>query len=175
MKVTSYIVGEKYQNAIGHRDEIKFDVNDGGIIIPIYMYKPTENEIAQMKDTANVRMALVARDDVIIMLLKFGSMNWMDAPYSPWLSRDLTHLPDSVGPDEGFATHLLLFDTSNGELMTQRLFSLQSKLSNDLIKEIRRIKAKPFNMQAYSSDIKSAYRYTTDELVKQAQIVYRIQ
>lgn len=173
--ISSYVVGEKYPNIIGHQDEIKFDITDGGVIIPIYMYKPSADEISQMKDTASVKMAYVARNNVIIMLLKFGSLNWMDAPYTPWLSKDLTHLPETVGPDEGLSAHLLLFDSSNGELMTQRLFSLRSNLSNDLIQEVRRIKTKPFDMQAYGSDINAAYRYSTDELVKRARMVYRVQ
>lgn len=175
MQINRYVIGEKYPNTIGHNDEIKFDLTDGGVIIPIYMRKPNANEISQLMEGAGIKMAYVARDNVIIMLFKFGDLNWMDAPYTPHLSKNLTHLPGTVSPSEGFSAHLMLFDTSNGELMTQRLFSLRSKLSNDLIHEIRKIVDKPFDLKAYSCDISAAYRYSTDELVKQAKVIYRVQ
>ena len=175
MQISSYEVGKKYPGIIGNRDEVKFDLTDGGAIIPIYMRKPTANEVSQLSEGTSVKMAYVARNNVLIMLFKFGDLNWMDAPYTPHLSKNLTHLPDAVLPDEGLAAHLILFDTSNGELMTQRLFSLRSKLSNDLIREIGKMMEKPFDLEAYKSDIAAAYRYSTDELVKQSKIIYRVQ
>lgn len=175
MQISSYEVGKKYPSVILHQDEIKFDITDGGTIIPIYMRKPTANEISQLMEGTSIKMAYVARENVIIMLFKFGNLNWMDAPYTPHLSKNLTHLPDTVSPNEGFSAHLMLFDTSNGELMAQRLFSLRSKLSNDLIHEISKMMEKPFDLKAYNSDIAAAYRYSTDELVKQSKIIYRVQ
>ena len=41
MQISGYEVGKKYPSAILHQDEIKFDITDGGAIIPIYMRKPT--------------------------------------------------------------------------------------------------------------------------------------
>ncbi len=34
MQISSYEVGKKYPSAILHQDEIKFDITDGGAIIP---------------------------------------------------------------------------------------------------------------------------------------------
>lgn len=86
-----------------------------------------------MSSKKPIRMSYLAERDVIIMLMQFGVLDWMDAPYTPQLSRNLTHLPDKVLPGEGLAAHLLLFDTATGELKLQRFFSLRDQLSNGLI------------------------------------------
>lgn len=120
-------------------------------------------------------MSFLAKENVLIMLMKFGAMDWMDAPYTPHLSRNLTHLPEKVLPGEGLAVHLLLFDTATGELKRQRLFSLRDQLSNDLIQETLRLLRNPFNMAAYNADIYKAYQYYTDQLVRQAKKIYQVQ
>ncbi|MGI6117848.1 MAG: hypothetical protein ACOYBC_05605 [Bilifractor sp.] len=170
-----YKVGKTYVDAIGRNDELIFDITDSGIIIPVYFNRPNQNEIDQFKSGHGIKMAYVDRGNVLIILMKFGALHWMDAPYSPHLSKQLTRLPDKVENEEGFAAHLLLFDTANGELKTQRLFSLRSKMSNDLIRETKKLLNKPFDRNAYDADIQSAYRYRTSELVKQARQIYEIQ
>lgn len=128
-----------------------------------------------MSSNKPVRMSYLAKDNVIMMLMQFGSLEWMDAPYTPHLSKNLTHLPDKVLPGEGLATHLLLFDTATGELKHQRLFSLRGPLSNDLILAVKRLLAKPFDLAAYSNDIRDAYQYSTDQLVRQSRKIYQVQ
>ena len=171
----TYEVGKRYSEAAGHSEGVLFDITDGGIILPLYFDRPSGHEIAEMEASKPVRMGFIAKDNVIIMLLKFGSLDWMDAPYTPHLSKNLTHLPDKVLPGEGLAVHFMLFDTSTGELKQQRMFSLRDQLSNDLVNEIHKIFGKPFDLQAYNEDIAEAYRYSTDELVKQSKIIYRVQ
>lgn len=171
----TYEVGKRYNEAIGHAEGILFDITDAGILIPVYMASPRPDEIAEMKADKPIKMAYLAKDDVIIILAKFGNMAWMDAPYTPHLSVNLTHIDDDIEPGTGIATHLLLFDSATGELKTQRLFSMREKFSNDLIREIKKIKSKPFNHQAYVDEIRSAYRFSDDDLAKQAKTIYRIQ
>ena len=60
MQISSYEVGKKYPGIIGDRDEVKFDLTDGGAIIPIYMRKPTANEITQLSEGTSVKMAYVS-------------------------------------------------------------------------------------------------------------------
>lgn len=170
-----YEIGKRYPEAAGHEETLLFDITDDGIIIPIYMNRPDPFEINQFKSGNLIKMAYVAKNNVIIILMKFGDMEWMDAPYNPHLSKYLTKFPDKIENEEGFSSHLLLFDTATGELKTQRLFSLRAKMSNDLIRESKNLLNKPFDQKAYAADIQSAYRYSTDDLVKQARQVYKIQ
>lgn len=153
---------------------ILFDITDSGALLHIYFDRPEEAEITEMMSNKPVKMAFLSKENVIIMLVKLGNLNWMDAPYSPHLSKNMTHLPV---PEKGMGlgVHLLLFDTYTGELKTQRLFSMGEKLTGDLVKEIAKLRLKPFDAQAYSRDIQSAYRFSTDDLVKQARMIYRVQ
>lgn len=173
--IKTYEVGKRYLEAAGHSEGVLFDITDGGIILPLYFYKPSDQEIAELGSKKPVRMGLLAKDNVVIMLMKFGALDWMDAPYTPHLSKNLTHLPEKVLPGEGLSVHLLLFDTATGELKLQRFFSLRDRLSNDLIQETLKLIKKPFNMTAYSTDISRAYQYSTDQLVKQSRKIYQVQ
>ena len=168
-------VAEHYKEAIGREDGLQFDLDDSGVIIPLYYHEPTEDEIAQMKSDQPVRMGLIARQNVLIILMKFGNLNWMDAPYSPHLSKNLTHLPDSIADDEGFLAQLALFNTADGELKWLRAFSLGPKFSRDLVRETRTLLNRPFSKAAYAADIPAAYNFTTRELVKQCPMIYRVQ
>lgn len=120
-------------------------------------------------------MGLLAKDDVLIVLMKFGDLAWMDAPYTPHLSRNLTHLPERALPGEGLAVHLLLFDTATGALKLQRFFSAREQFSNELIREPRRLKEKSFHEAAYRAEIAKAYRFSTEDLVGQTRTIYRVQ
>lgn len=171
----TYEVGKRYGGALGHDEGVMFDITDGGILLPLYFYKPDKQEIAELDASKPVRMSFLTKENVLIMLMKFGAMDWMDAPYTPHLSRNLTHLPEKVLPGEGLAVHLLLFDTATGELKRQRLFSLRDQLSNDLIQETLRLLRNPFKMAAYNADIYKAYQYDTDQLVRQAKKIYQVQ
>lgn len=175
MSFKIFEVGKTYPEAIGHEEAPLFDITDAGIIIPIYINRPTDEEVAQFKSDVPIKMAYVSKENVLIILMKFGNFSWIDAPYTPHLSNQLTHLPDDIEFSQGFTCHLLLFDTATGELKTQRIFSLREKMSNDLIREVKKMLARPFNRTAYAADISSSYRYTTDELVRQTRMIYRIQ
>lgn len=99
----------------------------------------------------------------------------MDAPYNPHLSVLLTHLPEQVEPDMGFLTNLLLFDTADGELKVQRVFSLRADLSKALIKEYKRISAKSYDENSYKERLMQLYRNSTDDLLSRTKRIYVIQ
>lgn len=175
MNMQTFEVGKSYREALGHEESVMFDVTDSGVIIPIYFRGPREDEIQQFKSGEIIRMAYVAKNNVLIIMMKFGNLDWMDAPYTPYFSKNLTHLPDEIPADEGLTAHLLIFDTESGVLKTQRIFSLRERMSTALINEINEIKKKPFSLDAYNADLRSAYRFTTSQLLRQAKMVYRIQ
>lgn len=168
-----YEVGKRYPDVIGHDEGIIFDITDSGALLPVYFNNPRNDEVSEMKSDKPIQIGYLAKNNVIIMLMKFGRLDWMDAPYNPHLSIGLTHLPD-LAEGMGLSVNLLLFDTSSGELKTQRLFAMNDKLTNNLVKEIEKLMAKPFNQHGYEMDIQSAYRFTSNQLAKQARMVYRI-
>lgn len=170
-----YKVGEHYDAAVNQADGIKFDLTDDGILLPIFMRNPTEKEIKNVESKAPVKMSFLSEDQFLIMFFKFGDLCWMDAPYNPHLSVLLTHLPDHVEPDMGFLTNILLFDTADGELKVQRVFSLRADLSKALIKEYKRIVETSYDESKYEERLMQLYRYSTDDLLSRTKRIYVIQ
>lgn len=175
MNIKTYEIGKCYDFAVNQPDSVKFDLTDGGVVVTIFMRNPTEREIKNINSEAPVKMSFLSEDQFLIMFFKFGDLKWMDAPYNPHLSVNLTHLPDHMESDMGFSTHLLLYDTSNGELKVQRLFSMRSDLSNALIKEYNQIIAKSYDKNRYEERLTQLYRYSTDDLLCRTKRIYVIQ
>lgn len=63
---------------------------------------------------------------------KIGNLNWIDAPYSPHLSKSLTKFEiSSDGSGPGFT--LILIDTRTGIIKNIRLLGLSEHFSKKLI------------------------------------------
>lgn len=175
MNIKTYEVGKCYDSVVNQADGVRFDLTDGGILLPIFMRNPTEKEIKNVDSESPVKMSFLSEEQFLIMFFKFGDLRWMDAPYNPHLSVMLSHLPDHMDPDMGFLTHLLLFDTANGELKVQRVFSLRADLSNALIKEYNRIVETNYVESKYEERLMQLYRYSTDDLLSRTKRIYVVQ
>lgn len=99
---------------------VRFDMTDGGGLISIIFHRPTTDEIAQFH--MPTKLAFAVKDDVIFLLVKLGSLAWMDAPYNRQLSLHLTHI-DSIDDGQAIAFHVLLVDGETGGLVAQKLVS----------------------------------------------------
>lgn len=172
--VICYRVGESYKEAIGFPEGVYFDFDDCGIILDIYFYRASEHELAQINSDASFEMKLVQLRGIIFGLFKFGSLNWMDAPYNVHLSRNLTEI-EIPGEGYGFAMNVHLYDTATGILLYNRLLSLSTEMSLKFIDMIAEQGKKPFDKGAYDDMVKSIYAvYPTKKLVKMASCSYRL-
>lgn len=169
--VCKYEVGEIYSFALNHSDGCYFDMADDAATIMVFMKRPSQNEKEQISENHYVKYAMVTYKNAVIMLFKFGTLNWMDAPYTLHLSKNLTKL-QPISDGFGYAIHILLFDTRTGRLVEQRLLAMPTEFSACLADEIRRISANDFDIVGYNSDLKKAYRYSTDQLVVLAGRTY---
>ena len=168
-----YVVGESCREAIGCPDEVYFDLDDGGINVEIYLSNVSERELAQV-NSASFEMKLVQLRGIIFGLFKFGSLNWMDAPYNVHLSRNLTEL-EIPGEGCGFSMNVRLYDTATGMLVCNRLLSLSTEMSLKLIDMIEEQRKKPFDKREYDNAKKSVYAaYSTKKLVKMASCSYKL-
>lgn len=172
--VIYYGVGESCIEAIGHPDEVYFDLDDGGISVEIYLYHVSEHELAQINSGAAFEMKLVQLRGIIFGLFKFGSLDWMDAPYNVHLSRNLTEL-ETPGEGCGFSMNIRLYDTATGILLCNRLLSLSTEMSLKLIDMIEEQRKNPFNKREHDNMVKSVYAaYSIKKLVKMASCSYRL-
>ena len=86
----AYAVGEIIDRFINHSESTLFDIDDSGATMLAFMKHPTPVEIEQFKVGTNIEIRFTELHNVIMITAKIGSLNWMDAPYSPHLSRNLT-------------------------------------------------------------------------------------
>lgn len=83
-----YEVGQVVDKFKNHQEGVLFDVADDGATMIAFFKKPSGNEISQFQGNFEIRLTELY--GIIMMTFKIGHLNWMDAPYSPHLSKHLT-------------------------------------------------------------------------------------
>lgn len=104
-----------------------------------------------------------------MLTVKIGTLNWMDAPYSPHLSKNLTtfEIPAS---GKGLGLTLILVDSATGKIMHLRLIGLSEPFTKKLFGTVMEQKVKPFNETAYNNTINRIYNlYPTAQIVKMSR------
>lgn len=163
--MNAYEVGKCYPWAVRQESTV-FDLADDGAYLNVYFYGPKDSEVEQFKSDKPFEFRYVVLNDVIMCLFHIGNLNWMDAPYTPHLSKNLTRfvLP---GSDEGLSLTVCLFDCNTGELKHIRYLSLNSIFTRNFFRESVRLKEKPFSEYGFSAALSSIYvKYSTKELLK---------
>lgn len=167
-------VGQKHPEVVGLPDSVYFDLTDCGAICKILTYEPTYKEQEEIKANHAFEIRTIEQNDILFILLKFGDLPWMDAPYTVHLSKHLTTLPSYFEPGTGFPLIVQLLDTSTGKLMHQRLIGLDHNVSMQIVTTARRQLKQEFNHYLHQCNVYEVMsRYTTDELVTLSQDGYR--
>lgn len=159
-------IGNVVPDFVGCGDKMVFDIDDSGCIMIVAFNNPNEKEIAQFSPEKAFEIRFVTLQDVIMIMIKVGELNWMDVPYTPHRSRNLTKLEY---PSEGFGLllTLILVDSKTGQIRALRALGLSTDFTRKLIKECDNIKGMPFSQLAHDTTIKNIYsKYTTRDLVK---------
>mgnify|MGYP000188180761 FL=1 len=105
---------------------------------------------------------------------KIGNLNWMDAPYTPHLSQELTtfQIPNN---NQGLGLTIMLIDTQTGKIKSLRLVGLSEKFTKKLFGTVIELKVKPFDKLEYIQAVKYIYStYQTNKLVKLSNDYCRI-
>lgn len=159
----SYKIGERVMSPAP--EGVRFDMTDGGGLIIVNFHRPTTDEIAQFH--MPTKLAFAVKDDVIFLLVKLGSLAWMDAPYNRQLSLHLTHI-DSIDDGQAIAFHVLLVDGETGGLVAQKLVSGTTAGSRLLADAIQ---SQPIIPDYYTRLNRIMAAYTTDDLVSISSLI----
>ncbi len=127
MDFTQYVVGQRVCSP--GPDMVQFDMSDAGGLLLIKMAKPTVKEKRAFQD--RIRVGFVVVEDIIMMLVRLGNMQWMDAPYYRYRSTQLTGM-DFAPDGKGLAIHAMLIDAATGILVAQKLIGLDTDTSRAL-------------------------------------------
>lgn len=152
-----YKVGEP--TGLQGPDGVIFDMTDSGGVLVIRMSRPTASEKKAFKSGISIRYCIV--DQIIFVLVRMGTMQWMDAPYYRGLSRNFTRI-EMPTDGHGLAIQVLFVDGLNGVLVGQKLVSPDTNTSRGLM--TASIMQPP--IPDYDRRLLSVMsRYTTDQLV----------
>ena len=162
-EVGGYIHGEKRT----YNEGIRFDINNTGNIV-VYFNNPTPDEINEFKE-GRVKLGYFKYKNVLMLLVKVGNLQWMDAPYSVHLSKVFS-INEELEKEQGLAMVVSLVDARTGEIKTLRLLGANHRLSCSLIKDIKNQKEMPFD--DYDKNISYLFStYSTKELVSRATML----
>lgn len=162
-------VGEYLEGSPKNYTEgVKFSVSDGGGELIVFFQGPTAREIEQFK-IGKIKFGYYTYKNVIMLLVKIGELEWMDAPYSFHLSKNLTKL-HNIEDGQGLGTVIMLVDALGGEVKTLKFVGAPTRLTRGLFDAIEKQSKMPFD--DYRENVNYIYKtYNTKELVKRANIV----
>lgn len=156
-----------------YAEATKFDFTDGGAVLYLFYATPSAKEIEAITK-GDVRLGFYSRDNVLFMLFKFGSLNWVDAPYSAHLSKQLTDI-QSPEPGQGYSLTIHLIDADTGIIKGLRLIGLPHKFSLQFKDAVWTQRLKQFDLKQHDETIANVYRnYTTEDLVRMADVQCRL-
>ncbi len=156
--------GQIVEGFKNHPEVPVFDLADGRAMLLAFFKYPSENEIHQFRSGKNFEIRFTEIGGVIMISVKVGTLKWMDMPYSPHLSENLTKF-EAPGYG-GLALTLALADAVTGEIKSIRMLVLSEKFARRLLETAGAKKQEAFDMEAYKEAIAGINRrYTTKEIV----------
>lgn len=161
-----YEVGQVIDNFKHHAEGTQFDLADDGAAMIIFFNRPTNNEIEQFKAGKSFEIRFVELKDVIMITAKIGNLNWIDAPYTPHLSKNLTkfQLPNE---NQGLGLTLMLVDAVTGEIKHIKFLGLSERFTKKLYGTVMELKVKEFDKNSYIAALNSIFAtYDTKQIVK---------
>ena len=164
-----YAVGECIEEFKGRSDGAVFDIRDDGAILLLFLRDPTEKEIESFKQDRNFEMRFVEEEEYIFMVFKAGDLSWMDAPYNPRLSINLTKFDLPENKNIGLGLTIMLIDTRTGEVKHMRLIGMTFDFTIKLIDAINKIMSKSYSgRNVVDEDIRKVmFKYTSRDLANQ--------
>lgn len=166
-------VGKLFKDGVTkYQETCKFDMTDSGGNLIIFYNSPTMDEIEDISK-GKAQYGYYKESNIIFMLFKFGSQEWMDCPYSVHLSKNLTELQEA-SEGLGYAVNIYLVDASTGILKVARLIGMNTRMSKMLKKDL--IKQKLLSFENYQDNLTSIYnKLSTREMVKRADCTGKVE
>lgn len=161
-----YEVGQVVDSFKQHSEGVYFDISDDGATMFVFFQSPTTDEIEQFKSGKNFEIRFTELYGVIMITVKIGNLNCMDAPYTPHLNKNITkfQLPSE---GQGLELTLILVDAVTGEIKHIRLLGLSERFTKRLFVVVMEHKVKPFDKDEYNNSINRIFSaYQTNQIVK---------
>ena len=173
MQMTQLEVGKPFPVMAGRGEGVIFNIDDAGAMLIYNFRRPTEKEIAAVKQDQPFEIRFLELDGIIWILSKCGSLEWTDAPYNPRTSQ-LGNLP-SFGENQGLGLTLMMTDANTAIIKSLRMIGLGTKFSKALIEATANQRAMPMDDYEVAASINNTMnRYSTSQLCQMAQYYFKL-
>ena len=172
--MVKYVKGQIYEELKNHLEGVQFDITDESTVLMVYFNAPTPEEQQQFTAGNKFEIRFIELKNIIMLTVKIGNLEWMDAPYSIHLS---PYLSDFKIPEEkiGLSMVIMLIDCSTGKIENMRQVVLSDNFSRKLLKTIMQQKESEFSVASYDIELNNLYRkYSTNELVRMSSNYCRL-
>lgn len=163
-----YAVGQPLNPEIRQWDEgTHYNFRSSGHELVISFRQPQRAEVQAVKE-GDAKFALVVKDDLIVLVFKFGSQPWSDAPYT-WhrVKKDERVLPDLPREHERAALTTFMINADGGFILAMRYMTFSSDFTAKLHQAIRDQAQQSFDQVRYDRQLRRLYsQYQSHELVK---------
>ena len=160
----NFSVGQTVESFKNHPEVPVFDVADGRAVLVAFFRYPSANEVEQFQNGKNFEIRFTELGGIIMVSVKVGTLKWMDMPYTPHLSENLTNF--QVPSYGGLALTLVLVDAITGEIKSIRLLGLSKNFTQRLLDTAKAKKQEMFDIGKYKEAVSMINsRYTTKEIV----------
>lgn len=127
----------------------RFSLDEEGPALYLFVASPTREEVREVRK-GRLSIGLLSIPPALFIPFRFGEMPWSEAVYSPHLLPEerrpgLRRLCEiRFAPGTGLLLQVVLVDASTGIVLVLRGLGLPTKLSEELLKEVKRLEESPW-------------------------------
>lgn len=159
------VVGDTIQYYKDMPDGVTFDMNNEGASLTYHMNSPSDNEVKSLANGLS-QFALAYLNGVIIILSKFGNLNWCDSPYDSNLSKYLTLPPEEIFQNSRMVCVVSLIDTKDGRVLSLRAITFSIGFTKKMFALACEQRSNPFNTDNYHQKLSAVYSmYSTEKML----------
>lgn len=158
-------VGDKNPNVIGLNNGVIIEIQNNTIVLSVHMRNITDIDKQIFNAGKPITFGLYEYGEVIFILFDFGKFSF-DCPYNASLCKTQPDIRNA-----GNILHINVFDTLDGELLTNRTVLLPDEFLSILKRQITHQIRKPITRNMYDRTIRHAYRHNIEEMFAMASAV----
>nr|DAG39606.1 MAG TPA: hypothetical protein [Bacteriophage sp.] len=168
-RVIGFEVGKPFHGLDKHPEGAVFEMTEGGPILFCNYIAPTQAEIEAFQAGKRAEFRLVRLGGILFVLSRFGSLPWVDSPFTIQLSRAAA-IPE-IPEGSGYGLTIVLLDKATSIVKSLRLIGLSTDFSRALRDEVLSDASKPLDIVEYYASVNEVMRrYSTKDMVKMSSV-----
>lgn len=153
-----------------HPEGTTYHINHGIHELALFHRNPTAAEKSQFNN-APAQMALWNNPPVLWIAVKFGALDWIDAPYTVHLTHpEARAMPELKSPEERYPLTMLYVNADGGNIEAIRVATMSPAMSRDIRRIAEEQKSEKHDPERYDQSVKlTMEKYEPQQIARLAQ------